>query len=273
MRVMGGLGPKMPVTALTWLIATLAISGFPFFSGFFSKDTIISLTYQHGDYGLYAITLGTAGLTAFYMLRAYILAFGGKGGKFGGLWGGPYRGEGEPHESPITITIPLILLAFASIVAGYWTGFFSYITPGVTNLSIAEILTSALTWIGVGVAAVGFIWSYILYTRFDLAAISSVVQGNVVLSFLHRLTLRKFYVDELYNLLIRYVVLGISHIEQAFDTYIIDGLVNGAARLVTTLGRDVRHVETGRVQAYMVGFFGGVVVLAILVFALVTFVK
>ncbi len=273
MRVMGGLGPKMPVTALTWLIATLAISGFPFFSGFFSKDTIISLTYQHGYYGLYAITLGTAGLTAFYMLRAYILAFGGKGGKFGGLWGGPYRGEGEPHESPITITIPLILLAFASIVAGYWTGFFSYITPGATNLSIAEIFTSALTWIGVGVAAVGFIWAYILYTRYDLAAIRSVVQGNVVLSFLHQLTLRKFYVDELYNLLIRYVVLGISHIEQAFDTYIIDGLVNGTARLVTTLGRDVRHVETGRVQAYMIGFFGGVVVLAILVFALVTFVK
>jgi NADH-quinone oxidoreductase subunit L len=273
MRVMGGLGPKMPVTALTWLIATLAISGFPFFSGFFSKDTIISLTYEHGDYGLYAITLGTAGLTAFYMLRAYILAFGGRGGKFGGLWGGPYRGEGEPHESPITITIPLILLAFASIVAGYWMGFFSYITPGAPNLSIAEILTSALTWIGVGVAAAGFIWAYILYTRYDLAAISSVVQSNAVLSFLHRLTLRKFYVDDLYTLLIRYVVLGISHIEQAFDTYIVDGLVNGTARLVTTIGSDARRVETGRVQAYMIGFFGGVAVLAILVFALVIFVK
>jgi NADH-quinone oxidoreductase subunit L len=68
-------------------------------------------------------------------------------------------------------------------------------------------------------------------------------------------------------------VFGISHIEQAFDTYIIDGLVNGTARVVTTLGRDVRRVETGRVQAYMIGFFGGVAVLAILVFALITFVK
>jgi hypothetical protein len=80
-------------------------------------------------------------------------------------------------------------------------------------------------------------------------------------------------VDEFYNLLIRYVVLGISHIEQAFDAYIVDGLVNGTARLVTTLGRDLRHVETGRVQTYMVGFFGGVAVLAAVVIVLVTFVK
>ncbi|HYX49385.1 MAG TPA: hypothetical protein VE843_06555, partial [Ktedonobacteraceae bacterium] len=69
------------------------------------------------------------------------------------------------------------------------------------------------------------------------------------------------------------VVFGFAHIAQAFDTYVIDGIVNGVARLVTTIGRDVRHVETGRVQTYMIGFFGGVAVLAILVFALVTFVK
>src|SRR5256885_369050 len=113
-RLMGGLGPKMPITAITWLIATLSIAGFPFFAGFYSKETIIGLAYDHGDYALYVITLLTAGLTAFYMLRAFILAFGGKGGSFGGLWGGPYRGEGEPHESPLTITIPLILLAIPS---------------------------------------------------------------------------------------------------------------------------------------------------------------
>jgi hypothetical protein len=73
--------------------------------------------------------------------------------------------------------------------------------------------------------------------------------------------------------LVRYGVLGLSHIAQAFDAYIIDGIVNGAARLVTTVGRDARHVETGRVQSYMVGFFGGVAVLAIVVFVLVAFVK
>ncbi len=275
MRLMGGLASRMPVTAITWLIATLSIGGFPFFAGFFSKDTIIGLSYDHGYYALYAITLVTAGLTAFYMLRAYILAFGGKGGKWGGLWGNDeiYRGEGVPHESPATITIPLILLAIPSVIAGYWFGFFSYVQPGAPDLTFTAIVFDLKTWIGVAVSLVGFTWAYILYTRFELARVNDYVQNRAVLRVAHRILLRKYYVDELYNLLIRYVVLGISHIEQAFDTYIIDGLVNGTARLVTTLGRDVRRVETGRVQAYMIGFFGGVAVLAILVFALVTFVK
>lgn len=273
MRLMGGLASRMPITAITWLIAVLSISGFPFFAGFYSKDTIIGLTFDHGDYALYLITQITAGLTAFYMLRAYILAFGGKGGKWGGLWGGPYRGEGEPRESPLTITIPLILLAIPSIIAGYWFGFFSYVQPGAPNLEVGVLFADPKTWVGVAVSLIGLAWAYTLYTRVDLARINAFVQGNAVLRVLHRILLRKFYVDDLYDLLIRYVVLGISHIEQAFDTYIVDGLVNGVAQLVTVLGRDTRRVETGRVQAYMVGFFGGVAVLAILVFALVLFMK
>src|SRR5262249_41407046 len=76
MRLMGGLASRMPITALTWLVAVLAISGFPGFSGFYSKETIIGLTFERQDWGLYALTLVTAGLTAFYMLRAFILAFG-----------------------------------------------------------------------------------------------------------------------------------------------------------------------------------------------------
>jgi NADH-quinone oxidoreductase subunit L len=275
MRLMGGLAKYMPITAITWLIATLSISGFPFFAGFYSKDTIISLAFDY-NFALGAITLLTAGLTAFYMLRAYILAFGGKGGGFGGLWGGTYRGTGEPHESPITITLPLILLAVASIVAGYWTDFFKYIQPGAPDV-VSRVLSDAVTTpvgvLSVILALAGFVWAYILYTRFELASIDAFVQNNAVLRILHRIVLNKFYVDEFYDLLIRYVVLGISHIEQAFDTYVVDGLVNGTARLVVTAGRDLRHVETGRVQTYMVGIFGGIVVLIIFVFVLVNFVK
>jgi NADH-quinone oxidoreductase subunit L len=273
MRQMGGLGPKMPITAITWLIATLSISGFPFFAGFFSKETIIGLAFEQGDYGLWAITLFTAGLTAFYMLRAFILAFGGKGGSFGGLWGGPYRGEGEPQESPLTVTIPLVLLAIASIVAGYWTGFFGYVKPGAKSIDVLGLLTDPLALLGVLVALIGFAWAYTLYSRVGLERVKEVVERYAVLRFLHRVTLRKFYFDELYDLLVRYVVLGISHVEQAFDTYIVDGLVNGVAGAVMEFGRGLRHVETGKVQTYMVGFFGGVAVLAVLVFVLVTFVK
>lgn len=272
-RLMGGLASRMPITAITWLIATLSISGFPFFAGFYSKDTIIGLAFDKGDYGLWIVTLVTAGLTAFYMLRAYILAFGGKGGAFGGLWGGPYRGTGEVHESPLTITIPLILLAIPSVIAGYWFGFFSYLTPGAPNLSLGTILTDWKTWVGVIVSLLGFAWAYTLYTRFEFAKIGEYVQNHAVLRVLHRILLRKYYVDELYSLFIRYGVLGLSHVEQAFDTYIVDGLVNGAARLTTTFGRDLRHVETGRVQSYMVGFFGGVAVLAAIVIVLVNVLK
>ena len=272
-RQMGGLASRMPITAITWLIATLSISGFPFFAGFYSKDTIIGLAFDKGDYGLWIITLLTAGLTAFYMLRAYILAFGGKGGAYGGLWGGPYRGTGEVHESPLTMTIPLILLAIPAVVAGYWFGFFSYLTPGAPTLSLGTILTDWKTWLGVVVSLLGFAWAYTLYTRFEFAKIGEYVQNNAVLRVLHRILLRKYYVDELYNLLIRYGVLGLSHVEQAFDAYIVDGLVNGTARLVTTFGRDLRHVETGKVQSYMVGFFGGVAILAAIVIVLVNVMK
>src|SRR5207253_1416272 len=127
------------------------------------------------------------------MLRAYILAFGGKGGAFGGLWGGPYRGEHEERlqESPRTMTIPLILLAIPSVIAGYWFGFFTYLQPTAPSLNFFTIVSDWKTWLGV----------------------------------------------------------------------------------VLSLGRDVRHVETGRVQTYMVGFFGGVAVLAAVVFVLVTVVK
>ncbi|MGI9062060.1 MAG: NADH-quinone oxidoreductase subunit L [Ktedonobacteraceae bacterium] len=272
-RLMGGLASRMPITAITWLIATLSISGFPFFAGFYSKDTIIGLAFDKGDYGLWIVTLVTAGLTAFYMLRAYILAFGGKGGAFGGLWGGPYRGTGEVHESPLTMTIPLILLAIPSVIAGYWFGFFSYVTPGAPNLNLGTILSDWKTWVGVIVSLLGFAWAYTLYTRFEFAKISEYVQNRAVLRVLHRILLRKYYVDELYDLFIRYGVLGLSHAEQAFDDYIVDGLVNGVARLVTTFGRDLRHVETGRVQSYMVGFFGGVAVLAAIVIVLVNVLK
>jgi proton-translocating NADH-quinone oxidoreductase chain L len=272
MRLMGGLAKSMPVTALTWLIATLAISGFPGFAGFYSKDTIIGLAAQHGQWGLYVVTLGTAGLTAFYMLRAYILAFGGRDGAVGGLWGGTYRGVGEVHESPLTMTIPLGLLAVASIVAGYWFTFFHYLQPGQQNipaLSISTVFTDPLTYIGIAVSLIGLAVAYVMYARLDQVKLHNAVENNGFLRFLHRLLYNRYYVDTLYNWIAMYVVLGISHIEQAFDTYVVDGIVNGVARLVTVFGRDIRYTETGRVQSYMIGFFGGVVVLAALAVVLV----
>ncbi|HXX79532.1 MAG TPA: hypothetical protein VEI53_13625, partial [Ktedonobacteraceae bacterium] len=231
----------------------------------------------------------------------FILAFGGKGGRVGGLWGGTYRGkiyriagqeEGNidktylvemtpeerehiktPHESPLFMTIPLLILMIPSIFAGDWFNFYPFIQTGAPALTVRDVLDDWKTWVGVAVALIGFTWAFILYARIELASVHDYVENHAFLRTAHRILLHKFYVDDLYNWIIKYIVLGLSHIAQAFDTYVVDGIVNGVARLITVLGRDVRHVETGRVQTYMIGFFGGVAVLAILVFALVVFVK
>jgi NADH-quinone oxidoreductase subunit L len=301
MRVMGGLGPLMPITAIAWLIGTLSIGGFPFFDSFFSKDNIIAVAFDTGNYAIWAILLITAGLTSFYMFRAFILAFGGKGGRWAGLWGGTYRGkiyriagqeEGNidktylvemtpeekehvkmPHESPLFMTIPLILLMIPSIFAGDWFNFYPLVQTGAPALTVGDVLDDWKTWVGVIVSLIGFATAYRLYARIELASLHDYVESHAFLRSVHRVLLHKFYVDDLYNWIVRYIALGLAHIAQAFDTYVIDGIVNGVARVVTTLGRDVRHVETGRVQTYMIGFFGGVAVLAILVFALMAIVK
>src|SRR6266581_3515996 len=266
MRVMGGLGPMMPITAIACLVGTFAIGGFPFFDSFFSKDNIIAVAFDTGNYALWAITLITAGLTSFYMFRAFILAFGGKDGALGGLWGGTYRGkiyriagveEGnpdktylveresgeeevkDPHESPLTMTIPLILLMIPSIFAGDWFNFYSYVQPGAPAQTVSAVLDDWKTWVGVAVSLVGFTWAYMLYARFEFVRIHDYVQNRAVLRVMHRVLLHKYCVDDLYNWLIRYVVFGFSHTIQAFDTYVIDGIVNGVARLITTIGRDV----------------------------------
>ncbi|GCF06651.1 NADH-quinone oxidoreductase subunit L [Dictyobacter arantiisoli] len=272
-RLMGGLASKMPITAATWLIAVLAISGFPGFSGFYSKEEIIGLALEQGHPVIYALTLATAGLTAFYMLRAFILAFGGKGGKFMGLWGGPYRGYGEVKESPLYMTIPLMLLVIPSVLAGYWTGFYQYVNvsaENVANLSIPALFQATDTWIGVIVSLVGLGFAWFLYGRVDLVKINQVVQSNAALRTIHRILFNRYYVDDLYNWIVKYVVLGLAALAQAFDRYIVDGIVNGVASGVTGTGSGIRRLETGRVQSYMIGFFGGVAVLAVVFVVLIT---
>src|SRR6185437_6746163 len=248
-------------------------------SGFFSKDTIIGLAYTNGFLAIWILTLITAGMTAFYMFRAYIVAFGGKGGKYLGFGGSRegapelYRGVGTPREAPLTITIPLVLLAIASIVAGYWFGLFSYLTPGAENVNPIDLFSDWRTWLGVVIAVAGIAWAWNLYVVVGMERVHQVVEKNLVLRALHRLTLRKFYLDDFYYWLTKYIFLGIAYIASAFDGAVVDGIVNGVAGLVTGLGKGLRHTETGKVQSYMYGFFGGVAALAIIVFVLVIFAQ
>jgi NADH:ubiquinone oxidoreductase subunit 5 (subunit L)/multisubunit Na+/H+ antiporter MnhA subunit len=277
MRQMGGLFKRMPVTAITFLLATLSISGFPGFAGFFSKDLIISTAFDFGTRGhiggyiLYGMTLFTAFLTAFYMFRLFYLTFGGRGASFFGLRGGDehFRGEQRAHESPWTMTVPLLLLAVMAVVAGYWFGFLSFVNNG-QNVPFVNPLGVTNTYIGVSVGLLGILLAGLMYgARRGISPTwyAAIPGGRAV----YTLLLNKYYLDELYLWLIRLVILGISSLAAWFDLHIIDGLANGTAAAVRGLGNATSRTETGRVQNYGAVFFGGAVLIAIALFIAVAY--
>ena len=119
-------------------------------------------------------------------------------------------------------------------MAGYWTGFFTYLNPDAKPLDIAQLLSLPDTWIGVAVSLVGLIVAYAIYARVELTKIEAFVQSRPVLRTVHRILYNRYYIDAFYDWLVKYVVLnGICWLAQAFDTYVIDGIVNGIASLIT----------------------------------------
>jgi proton-translocating NADH-quinone oxidoreductase chain L len=269
MRHMGGLARRMPITAATFLVATLSISGIPPFAGFFSKDPIIGQTFAvaptiWGGYALYALTQGAAVLTAFYMFRLFFMTFGGRGAALFGLWGGDtqYRGDTPAHESPWTMTLPLILLAVPAFAAGWlaFGGFATFLNGG-QPVAFDNPFVSGLTYVGVAAAVVGILVAWAIYgAQVVPATWYRRVPGG---AFAYNLLAHKYYLDELYLWLVRGIVLGISNLAALFDARVIDGVVNGSAELVRGLGRVTRRTETGRVSNYAAALFSGAVLLAI----------
>ncbi|HEY7347043.1 MAG TPA: NADH-quinone oxidoreductase subunit L [Ktedonobacterales bacterium] len=275
MRKMGGLAPYMKWTAVPFLLATLSISGIPPLAGFFSKDGIIGEAYLYGqdhggNYILYGMTLFTAGLTAFYMFRLWFLTFGGRGGRFGGFWGGEYRGEGTPHTVPFVMWGPLVALAIPTVLAGFWgwpANFPAFLTGNPAAAAFENPFTAALTWVGVAVALLGIGGAWLVYGVQAVPA--NALTRNALGAFVYRVLLNKYYIDEFYGWIIRYIVLGLSYAAQALDRYVIDGVVDGSAVVIRTSGNIFRRTETGRVQNYAAAIFGGALVLVIVVFFVV----
>ncbi len=271
MRKMGGLAKSMRWTSITFLLATLSISGFPLFSGFFSKDAIIAEAFKYGgengNYWFYGLTLFTAFLTAFYMFRLYFMTFGGKGGAFGGFFGGAaqYRGEAHPHESPWTMTLPLILLAFPTVLLGVWSwnsGFADFLTAA--KQPFENPFTDPLTYIGVAAALLGIGLAWLVYGLEVIPA--RVFTSNPLGRAIYTVLINKFYLDEFYGWLIKYIVLGLSNGAVAFDKYVVDGIVNGSASTVRRIGDATRRTETGVLQNYGAAIFGGALIIALVVF-------
>ena len=274
MRKMGGLAKFMPITALCYLVATLSISGIPPFSGFWSKDPIIAAAWDKGNYIIYGMTLATAVLTAFYMFRQFFMTFGGKGGGVLGFWGGrdQYRGDAHPHESPWVMWVPLVLLAAVTIgvglagFAGLNNSFATFLNGGAALPAGYNVTPSldGLTYVGVAAAVLGIVIAWAMYGVGAIPATALI--RNPLGAFVYRVLAHRYYLDELYALIIKYIVLGLAGLCATFDAIVIDGIVNGSARFVRGLGSVTRRSESGFLQNYGAAMFGGAMIILIAFF-------
>ena len=276
MNRMGGLYRKIPITHATMLIGTLAISGIPFFAGFFSKDEILGEAFKFGEYWVWGIGVVVAGMTAFYMWR---------------LMGKTFYGESrvdphvEPHvhESPWTMTLPLILLAIPSALLGIAIGLplgastiKHWLEPVFEESEVylhGEAAAYQLFGVdgylilsSVFIATLGLVAGIYLFgigkRRVKQERIDALVSSNGATRFLYRASLNKWWFDELNDLLFIRIGGRVAAALWWFDTRIVDGVVNGIGRVVKDLGGALRRIQTGRVQNYALGIAIGLLVMA-----------
>ena len=253
MRKMGGLKAKMPITHWTFLVGALAIAGFPFLSGFWSKDEILHSAWGSSPL-IYVIGLVTAFLTAFYMFRLIFVTFYGES-----------RVESEVashlHESPPVMWVPLAILAIPSALIGLllgWGGHDSWfhdftrsVFPETHHEASGNVFLFMAISSVVGLAGIAFAW-----TRY-----SKRVPSDEPTNALHKLLANKYYVDEVYNALIVQPIKNGSHflLWRIVDNGIIDGIVNGVASIIRLIGGTLRRLQTGLVQSYIVSMVLGIV--------------
>jgi len=261
MRKMGGLRTHQPITFATFLIGTLAITGIPGLAGFFSKDEILAQAYGSplGNKGLWLVGVIAAGLTSFYMFRLLFLTFFGESRA-------DEHTKHHIHESPATMTLPLIVLAALSIIGGYvglpahwlWGNRFeAFLEPVLAGGEAAHLSAGveyALMGASVLVALIGLSVAYVMYiARPALPRTMAEALPGV-----YDLILNKYYVDELYDLLfVRSTVAVSNWLWQAWDAGLIDGLVNGTAAVMGGNSRLWRRLQTGNVQHYAVSMLLG----------------
>ena len=259
MRHMGGLRKKLPVTFLTMLIGTIAISGLPPFSGFFSKDEILSHVYEYNKV-MWAIGVFTAFLTAFYMFRMLFLTFFGK-------YRGTHHAEEKIHESPKSMTIPLIVLAVLSAIGGaigipeslggsHWLS--HWLAPVIQHHGEApdhatEYILMAVSVVGV---LISIAFAYSKYVKQNHVPVADEGQRSA----LAKLSYHKFYVDEIYDTLIRKPLDAISvFFYKVFDKKIIDGIVNGLGWSTSEASKGVRLLQSGNVGFYIFMMVVGII--------------
>jgi NADH-quinone oxidoreductase subunit L len=250
---MGGLARHMPVTAITAAIGVLAISGVPPLSGFFSKEEILaSAAATPGGQAIWVLGIVVAALTAFYMGRWYVLIFLGRA---------RWSQDLHPHESPLSMTLPLVVLAVASAAGGLLnidpkTGFLHgwlaasvpLHEPRIDFLPSGALLAAAVV---AGLLGLAFAWDRYLRRRHEPLEAETTQP--------YRWAFDTFYVDKLYERGIMLPGRIVAAGSAAFDRTVIDGAVNGVGRLTSGLGRLGRRTQTGFVRSYALAVLAGTV--------------
>jgi NADH-quinone oxidoreductase subunit L len=233
---MGGLKNRLPSTFVTFLVGALALTGCPFLSGFFSKDSIITAALEGGHPLIFALLLATAFLTSFYMFRLVVVVF----------WGHTRSSHArEGHQPPSVMTIPLMILAVPSVFAGYHFFAGSFLTlPVEAHLNFGVMGLSVLVFL----AGAGLAW--FVYTGKDADPILIPMLAN------------RFYIDEFYETLIALTQDFAASLSATFDRWILDGaIVRGLSGAAWVTGFVLRFLQLGNLQAYAFLFGAGSVAL------------
>jgi NADH-quinone oxidoreductase subunit L len=261
MRRMGGLKKHLPVTFPVFLIGALAISGVPFLSGFFSKDAILTSAFAGGHFVIYGLGLAGAILTAFYMFRLIYMTFYGEERA-------PRAPGHHVHESPLTMTAPLVVLAVFSVLAGYVglpvffgerADLFGRFLEGVFRPEAHHLVLS--TEVGLILAAtasalLGIGLAFLFYRR------APGTPANLARRFpgLYRLLVGKYYVDEAYDAaIVQPLVRGSDWVYRHFDLRVIDGALNGTAAATRSAGQGLNLLQSGLVRDYALAFLLGAI--------------
>ncbi len=275
MRVMGGLDKKLPITSKTFYIGTIAIAGVFPLAGFFSKDEILWKAFSSGNQALWAVGFIAAGMTAFYMARLVVMTFFGENRA-------PADIKSHIHESPLTMTMPLVVLAVLSIVGG-WVGIPHFMgghnhfevwlepvfashaahgshgaTAAAAGHAAAAHANTTLEWILAGcslaLGILGLVLGYVVYTKKISVADKFKNLGG---GFMHKVLLNKYYVDEGYEAAFLRPGFKLSKdiLWKGVDAGFIDGLlVNGSALVVYLTGSILRIFQNGKVRFYAWSF-------------------
>ena len=266
MSAMGGLRKYMPITHITFLISCLAIAGIPFFSGFSSKDEIITACFNYSPVVGWWMT-GVAAMTAFYMFRLY----------FGIFWGTENKelhAHHTPHEAPLTMTLPLIVLTVITVGVGVYTtlggflewggSFGSFVTANGEDYTIHFEKQVAITSTVIAILAIALA-TYIYKGE------KQPVADRMYAAFprLHRWAYKRFYMDEVYQFITHRIIFArVSKPIAWFDRHIVDGFFDFLAWGTHSLSYQIRNLQSGSVQQYALVFFLGIllVVFSVLFF-------